>query len=479
MSLFGTAGIRGDAQKSVTPSLALTVGQAVGQEATEVVIARDGRETGTALAGAVESGVTSGGARALRAGQLPTPALAYASRGRHGVMLTASHNPPPDNGIKLFVDGEEFDAEREARIEERVADGLRPVEWDAWGVTERFQALSTYRQAVVDYARAVGTDARSYADGETGATGIDLNGLTVVVDCANGMASLATPQVLRELGAHVVALNANVDGHFPGRPSKPTPVTLSDLREFVGGYDDPVVGIGHDGDADRIVIVDGTGAVVHEDTVLAILAEHYTHASDASDPVVVTTPNASDRIDERVKAVGGRTERVRLGYLHDGIAAVQADGGSVVFAGEPWKHIHPGFGSWIDGVTSAAVVSVLIATAAEKPDDPQVEGGRNGLAVLRDPITERPYRKENVACPDEHKRRAMERVPQRLSEQFPTATMNEEHGVRLAFDDGGWTLVRPSGTEPYIRVYAESTGVDELVDTVTTVVDRAVSDARN
>lgn len=416
MDLFGTAGIRGDARQSVTPSLALAVGQAVGLEATEVVIARDGRETGTALAGAIESGVTSAGARALRAGQLPTPALAYASRGRHGVMLTASHNPPPDNGIKLFVDGEEFDAEQETRIEEHVEDGLKPVQWEEWETTERLESLSTYRQAVLEYARDVGKDARSYTDKEnTG--GIDLSGITIVVDCANGMASLGTPQVLRELGAHVVALNANIDGHFPGRPSKPTPTTLSDLRAFVAEHEDPVVGIGHDGDADRIVIVDGAGDVVHEDTVLAILAEHYVRASDASDPVVVTTPNASDRIDERVDAVGGRTERVQLGYLHDGITAIHEEGGAVVFAGEPWKHIHPGFGPWIDGVTSAAVVAVLIATAVEYPDDPQVEGGQNGLAALRDPITERPYRKENVACPDEHKGRAMERVPHRLSDQ--------------------------------------------------------------
>lgn len=474
MDLFGTAGIRGDARQSVTPSLALAVGQAVGREATEVVVARDGRETGTALAGAIESGVTSGGARALRAGQLPTPALAHASRGRHGVMLTASHNPPPDNGIKLFVDGEEFDAEREARIEEHIEDGTEPVQWEEWGTTERLESLSTYRQGVVEFAQAVGADALSYTER---ATGVDLSGITVVVDCANGMASLATPQVLRELGAHVVALNANVDGHFPGRPSKPTPATLSDLRTFVEEYEDPVVGIGHDGDADRIVIVDEVGEVVHEDTVLAILAEHYVRASNASDPVVVTTPNASERIDERVKAVGGRTERVRLGYLHDGLAAVRKEGGSVVFAGEPWKHIHPGFGPWIDGVTSAAVVSVLIATAVENPKDPQVEGGQNGLTALRDPITERPYRKANVACPDERKSRVMEQIPQRLTERFPSATMDEEHGVRLAFEDGTWTLVRPSGTEPYIRVYAESTAVEELIDTVTDAVELAVEDA--
>lgn len=473
MGLFGTAGIRGDARHSVTPSLALAVGRAVGREAETVVVGRDGRETGTALAAAVKAGLTSGGARVLSAGQLPTPALAYASRGRHGVMLTASHNPPPDNGIKLFVDGEEYDAVGERRIETQVAADQPPVKWNEWGTDERVRPLSTYCQSVVEYARAVGESVRSYTEADRSA--VDLSGLSVVVDCANGMASLSTPQVLRELGTHVVALNANVDGHFPGRPSKPTPETLADLRAFVTDYDSPVVGIAHDGDADRIVIIDGNGAVVHEDTVLAILAEHYVRASDADDPVVVTTPNASGRIDERVESRGGRTERVRLGYLQDGITSVTS--GRVVFAGEPWKHIHPGFGPWIDGVASAAVVSVLIASAVEDPDDPQADSEPNGLAVLREPITERPYRKENIACPDDHKEKAMERTTQLLSQRFQSATMDEEHGIRLTFDDGAWTLIRPSGTEPYIRVYAESTTVDELVGAVTDAVERAVKDA--
>ena len=105
MDLFGTAGIRGPV-RTVTPEVALSVGRAAGVDAEEVVVGRDGRGTGESLAAAVESGLTSAGADVRRAGQLPTPALAFASQGRYGIMLTASHNPPPDNGIKLFVDGD-------------------------------------------------------------------------------------------------------------------------------------------------------------------------------------------------------------------------------------------------------------------------------------------------------------------------------------------------------------------------------------
>jgi len=294
-------------------------------------------------------------------------------------MLTASHTPPADNGIKLFADGVEFDRERERRVEERVADETSPAGWEEWRTTETVAPLPAYRDAVVSYAVGHGASPA---------------GMTVAVDCGNGMASLATPQVLRELGARVVALNANVDGHFTARESKPTAESLADLRSFVadGGA---ALGIGHDGDADRIVIVDGDGEVVHEDTVLALVAEHYTRDSGAGDPVVVTTPNASGRIDELVAEAGGRVERVRLGALHEGVAAARSGAAAeteVVFAAEPWKHIHPAFGGWIDGVTSAAVFTRLVAD--------------QGLSSLRDRVTERPYRKKRHSPRRSRKRRS-------------------------------------------------------------------------
>ena len=498
MDLFGTAGIRGGVEDRVTPALALAVGRAVGAEirsrdggtetAPTVVLARDGRVTGPALAAAMEAGLSAGGVEVRRAGRLPTPALAHASRGRYGVMLTASHNPPTDNGIKLFRDGTEFDRDAERAVESRVADEESVAPWDEWTEATRTDPLGGYLDAVREYAAGFGAD---------------LDGLRIAVDCGNGMSAPATPTVLRELGADVVTLNGNVDGHFPGRGSKPTPETLADLRAFVAdaneGIEDPgrpaggeesdgdeagdggesgetegfAFAIGHDGDADRIVVVDADGEVVHEDTVLAVLAERYTRESDARDPVVVTTPNASGRIDERVRDAGGRVERVRLGALHEGIAAVREadaeagkEGGDdtrVVFAAEPWKHIHVAFGGWIDGVTSAAVIARLVAD--------------EGLDALREPVTERPYRKVSVECPDEAKEPVMERLETALPEAFPEAAVDTDHGVRLEFEDASWTLVRPSGTEPYVRVYAESDDVDRLVAAVEDVVEDAVAAA--
>jgi phosphomannomutase len=478
MNLFGTAGIRGSAEERVTPELALSVGRAVGRDAVEsagdgaeVVVGRDGRVTGASLAAAVEAGLTSAGADAVRVGVLPTPALAYASRGRRGVMLTASHNPPTDNGIKVFDDGVEYARDAEQAVEARVDGENRPTRWDRWGDARTETPLSMYRSAVADYVRREFTgngdgSGGGSADGDAIAdTPEPLDGLRVAADCGNGMGSVATPQVLRALGAEVITLNANVDGHFPGRESKPTPESLSDLREFLADAEgEPFdFGLGHDGDADRIVIVAPDGEVVHEDTVVAILAEWYVRTAGTGDPVVVTTPNASGRIDERVETAGGRVERVRLGALHEGIASARADGGDVAFAAEPWKHVHTRLGGWIDGVTSAAVLGALVA--------------EEGLGTLRAPVTERPYRKTSVDCPDGAKDAVMAELETALPEAFPEAEPSTDHGVRLSFPDGSWILTRPSGTEPYVRVYVESDEVDRLLDEARTVVRSAVESA--
>ncbi len=460
MELFGTAGIRGRVADFVTPALALRVGQAAGDEGMEFVVGRDGRETGDALAAAMEAGLESAGADVRRIGVVPTPTVAFASVGRHGIQLTASHNPPEDNGIKLFADGVEYDQTAESDLEERVAADPGPASWDAWGSGEDEWALEDYRSTVAEYLRD-----RGVPDGHPQATSTDLpeaplEGMEIAVDCGNGMGSLATPQVLGRLGADVVTINGSVDGHFPGRPSKPTPDTLTDFSAYLG-ESEADIGIAHDGDADRVVLLDETGELVHEDTVVAILAEYYVRSASVDDPVVVTTPNASGRIDERVDAAGGRVERVRLGALHEGIDRVASEEGDVVFAAEPWKHIHPALGHWIDGVASAGLLSLLVADAG-------------GLGALRAPVTERPYRKVSVGCPDAAKDEALGTLEERLPEAYPEASVSTQYGVRLNFEDGSWVLVRPSGTEPYIRIYAESGSVDTLVDNVRTLVQSAV-----
>ncbi|ELY48264.1 phosphohexomutase domain-containing protein [Natronorubrum sulfidifaciens] len=474
MTVFGTAGIRGPVEE-VTPSLALAVGQAAGEPGETFVVGRDGRETGPALAAAIEAGLESAGADVCRLGKVPTPTLAFASRGRQGVMITASHNPPEDNGIKLFADGVEYDREAERAIDDRLEGGTPLASWDEWGQSSTLDILEQYCDSVVSYVRE---QFENDLSGQSTASA-PLSGLSIAVDCGNGMGSIVTPQVLDRLGAEVVAINANVDGHFVARESKPTPETLSAFTAFLeegsemadesGGAASAFdLGIAHDGDADRLVVLDSVGEVIHEDTILAVVAAHYTAAADVADPVVVTTPNASARIDELVRDAGGRVERVRLGALHEGIARERRHGGDdteVVFAAEPWKHIHTAFGGWIDAVVSAAVVAALVAAA-------------DGTDALRAPVTERPYRKVSVDCPDDTKTDAMAALETALPDAFPDATVDTDYGIRLEFDDASWVLVRPSGTEPYVRIYAESDTVDDLVDATRAVVESTIDDSR-
>ncbi|MFB6137064.1 MAG: phosphomannomutase [Halobacteriaceae archaeon] len=468
MDLFGTAGVRGSVPGDVDTSLALGVGRAVAHVARDgadggpptgeptVVVGHDARTTGPALAGAVAAGLQSAGATVRRLGRVATPVLAFAASGRdeprRGVMVTASHNPPADNGLKLFVDGAEYDAAAERAVADRRETGA--VDWRAWrsATGDGDREVSHYRDAVVDYAREHGAP---------------LDGLPVVVDAGNGVAGATTPRALRALGAHVVALDANPDGTFPGRRPKPTPSSLSRTRAVVA--DGPaVLGVAHDGDGDRVAVLDGKGDLVHEDTVLAILAEHYVACAvdaGASDPVVVTTPNASGRVDERVRAAGGRVERTALGTIHEGVAAARDAGATVAFAGEPWKHCHPAFGPWLDGTATAAVLARLVAA--------------EGLSALREPVTERPYRKASVDCPAGAKGPAMARLERSLPEAFPAAALDAEHGLRLTFPDGSWLLCRPSGTEPKLRLYVESDRVEDLLATAETVVADAVAAAHD
>lgn len=452
MDLYGTAGIRGSATTFVTPQLALNVGRAVATEAhasgraSTIVLGRDGRLTGKALADAVAAGVESGGADVVRLGQAPTPTIGWASRGRHGIAVTASHNPPEDNGLKLFDDGVEYGDAAEARIEKRVAKGGEPADWKAWGRSYSEEMLPSYAGEIARYARDHGKS---------------LDGVRVVVDCGNGVAGLATPEVLDRLNADVVSLHANVDGYFPGRRSKPTKAALEDLRRFLAA-DPASLGIAHDGDGDRVVFLDGAGTIVHEDTVLAILARHYVSRSSAPDPVVVTTPNASARIDKVVRTAGGRTARVRLGALHEGIDEVERVGGTVVFAAEPWKHIHTRFGGWIDGILSASLVARLVAA--------------EGWESLRADINERPYRKESIDCPDAAKAAVIDQVAERIPGLLDVANLSRAHGVRAVQRDGAWVLVRASGTEPKVRIYVESDDVDEVLEQVRSLVTDAIGE---
>ncbi len=445
--LFGTAGIRGPIESKVTPELALNVGKAVGTyvKSGVVVIGRDARTSSIMLENAIVSGLLSTGVDVIRLGLIPTPMLAWATNklGNAGIMITASHNPPSDNGIKVFNEkGIEFFLEQEKELEEIIfSRSYKKAKWDEIGYVVDRELKNDYINALLDYV-----------DHETK--------LKVLLDMGNGAGSVITPYLLRKMGAKVVTLNAQTDGHFPGRKSEPRYENIAYLSNLVRdlGMD---LAIAQDGDADRIAVFDEKGNYIEEDTLIALFAKLYAEENKGGN--IVVSINTSFRIDRVVEEAGGKVYRVPLGQLHDGIKKYGA-----IFASEPWKFIHPRFGLWIDSFVTIGLLLKII----DKEGKPLSE-------IVAD-IPRYYLVKKNVKCPDELKPKVMETVKERLQE----ALKNEVEevltisGIRLNLEDGSWVLVRPSGTEPKIRVVVEGISEkrkEELFDLAYSLVSKTVS----
>ncbi len=445
MRLFGTAGIRGRLWEKVTPELALKVGMALGTYKTgRAVVARDGRTSSVMLKNAMISGLLASGMEVLDADLIPTPALAWATRehGDAGVMITASHNPPTDNGIKIFNgDGTEFYVEQEKELEEIVFSGdFRRARWDEIKAVRALEVIPNYINAVLDFVNH-----------ETK--------LRVLYDGANGSGSVLAPYLLREMGARVFSVNAHVDGHFPGRKPEPRYENIAYLGELVRELKVDVA-FAQDGDADRIAVFDEKGNYVDEDTVIALFAKRYVEEHGGG--TVVTSINTGSKIDEVVERAGGKVVRVPLGQPHDGIKRYRA-----IFAGEPWKLVHPKFGLWIDSFVTMGLIIKMI----------DEEGPLSKIVAENIPTYY--IRKANVACPDELKEKAVENSAKRIEgilggEIGKVLTVS---GYRFNLKDRSWVLVRPSGTEPKIRVVVEGPTEkrrDELFDMAYGIVKEEV-----
>jgi len=409
---FGSSGIRGLANVDVTTDLALQVGKIVGELYSSVLIGRDTRTTGPMLSSALVAGVLSAGADAVDAGVVSTPTLARgASEYGCGIIVTASHNPAPYNGIKLWnPDGIAFDEDQQAEIESALEAGrFQAASWDRVGRTaSRDDLVDRHIEAVLRE--------------------VDPAKVRVVVDCACGATATITPRLLRELGCEVLALNAQLDGHFPGRDPEPTEENLSLLKATVRATG-AGLGIAHDGDGDRMVAVDRDGTFVGGDKLLAIFATREVRHGlvvpvDASMVLEDLLPNA-------------KVWRTRVGDVY---VAAELKRRHADFGGEP-------SGTWIfpkatlcpDGVYAAARLASLVS---ERP-----------LASLVREIPVYPIVRGSIPYPPGPVETVEATLDLRLRDLGVEVTRTD--GWRLQFKDG-WALVRLSGTEPKIRITAES-----------------------
>ncbi|HVL98815.1 MAG TPA: phosphoglucosamine mutase [Egibacteraceae bacterium] len=421
--LFGTDGIRGVANTELTPELAVGLGRALVRTLREegvgrprVVIGRDPRVSGEMLEGALLAGVCSAGGDVVPVGVLPTPGVAFLTvhlGASSGAMISASHNPVDDNGIKFFgADGFKLTDGKEERIEEllQLSDEARPTGAALGRVTPEPQAVDAYVEHLV-------------------ATGGDLTGLRVVVDCAEGAAFAVAPEVLRRLGCDVTATHAAPTGTNinDGCGSTHPETVARAVREH--GAD---VGLAHDGDADRLIAVDHTGAVVDGDAILALLAERM-HAAGRLD-TVVTTVMTNLGFHQAMDRLGIKVLSTKVGDRYV-LEAMRAHGHPL--GGEQSGHViltdHATTG---DGILTA--VQLLTAVA---------ETGRP-LADLAGVMRRLPQVLLNVRNVDRERLADAARLWE--------AVRQEE----AALDGSGRVLVRASGTEQLVRVMVEADSQD-------------------
>ena len=406
MSLFGTSGIRRLADRDLV-QLALQVGMAIGTLHKRVVVGRDTRTSGNAIRHAVTSGLLAAGANCSDAGVLPTPTLAVAaSEFEVGVMITASHNPPQYNGLKVLnPDGSAFSPAQQKQIEELIAQPTRlDIRW------ERMQTDQVYTKAVEKHIARILHDFPGKKN------------LKVVVDCGCAAAYFISPEVLTRMGCEVIALNCHASGIFP-HDVEPIEANLGDLMSAVkqNGAD---LGIAHDGDADRVMAVDDRGRFISGDKLLAIFARNSGSSS------IVTTIDASMCIED----IGFKVKRTKVGDPY--VSEELKKGGG--FGGEP-------SGAWVfprvslcpDGIYGAACIADIAS--------------RQKLSEMVDSLPSYPVVRGSIAGTVREQTTLIERLKTELKPE----TVDTIDGLKLVFKDG-WLLVRPSGTEPKIRITSEA-----------------------
>jgi phosphoglucosamine mutase len=425
--LFGTDGVRGVANRELTAELALALGGAAarrlarpgGARRPVAVVGRDPRASGEMLEAAVIAGLTSEGVDALRVGVLPTPAVAYltsAYDADFGVMISASHNPMPDNGIKIFgPGGHKLDDATEDQIEELVAagPGLRVVGAGIGRVVDAEDALDRYLRHV----GKASTDR--------------LDGLTVVVDCANGAASVAAPRAYRAAGARVIAINAEPNGLNINDGCGSTHLDSLRAAVLAHGAD---LGLAHDGDADRCLAVDAAGEVVDGDHIMVVLALAMRDAGELAGNTLVTTvmSNLGLHLAMRSAGVTVRTTGVGDRYVLEELRA-----GDYSLGGEQSGHIVlPALATTGDGIlTGLRLMSRMAQTGST-------------LAGLASAMRTLPQVLINVEVAD--KAAAIAAPAVRAAVRQAEAELG----------DTGRILLRPSGTEQLIRVMVEAADQD-------------------
>ncbi len=442
---FGTDGVRGRANKVITPELALKVGQAAGlafnrgDHRHRVVIGKDTRLSGYMIEAALQAGFTSVGMDVMQLGPIPTPAVAMLTRSMRadlGVMISASHNPFEDNGIKLFgPDGYKLSDDLEREIEAMIDSDLssRLAKSVSLGRAKRVESVHA---RYIEFAK------------RTLPRNMSLEGLRIVVDCANGAAYKVAPEALWELGAEVIAIGVEPDGFNINRDvgSTAPDALIRKVRELRAD-----IGIALDGDADRVLIVDELGQVVDGDQLMAVIATSWRSEGLLTGPGVVATIMSNLGLERYLGGLGLSLARTAVGDRYV-LEHMREHGFNL--GGEQSGHIIlSDYSTTGDGLIAALQLMAVV----QRSDKPVSE-----------------------VC------HCFEPLPQILKNvRYKSGQPLQTNSVVSAIDDarrrlgnGGRLVIRPSGTEPVIRVMAEGDDrvlVESVVDDVVEAVTKAAA----
>jgi phosphomannomutase/phosphoglucomutase len=425
--LFGTFGVRRVANEVLDPEfaslLAGSFGSLVGRR---IAVGGDTRTSTPMIKHAIIAGLLSVGCEVVDLGILPTPAVQYATRNYFdgGIIVTASHNPPKYNGIK-FVDefGIGISEDMDIGVEELYFNkNPKRVSWDK--IKKLYDNDTIIDEYIDETIKRVDEEAIKKAK------------LKVVLDCGSGAGCFTAPYLFEKLGCELITLNAQPDGSFPGRDPEPIEENLQDLIAMVKelGAD---VGIAHDGDADRTIFIDETGSFVPGDKTFALVEKYMLKANNGG--LIVTTVATSTAIYDIAEEYNGEVIATAVGDLlvarklhdEDGLLGGEENGGL----------IFPDFVYGRDAALSAS--KVLEIMAIEKTP----------LSKLIDELPSYFTEKMKVQCDDDIK----EEVLRKISDEVSTLgfKVDTTDGVKI-FKDEGWIIIRPSGTEPIFRCFAES-----------------------
>lgn len=445
--LFGTDGVRGVVNEFFTPIFAAKLGQAIGSffgENSRIIVGRDVRVGGLFIKNAVIAGLLSSGVKVYDCDLAPTPAIQYVTRddGFDGaVIITASHNPPQYNGVKVIdSDGIEISRDKERIIEEIFTEErFNRIQWN-----RLHESIYEYRVVNDKYVKAV----VEKVDKEL----IKNRGFKIVVDPANSVSVLTTPRIARELGVKVYTINGDLDPYFSGREPEPTVESLSKTTTIVTSLKADL-GVAHDGDGDRAIFIDDKGRILWGDRSACILAKYLLEKHPDSPRRVYTAVSSSTIIEEYLREYGVEVVWLKVGSV-DIARAMKERGDALCGFEENGGFMYPKHQFVRDGGMTLALMLELLASWRKKlselyDDLPRMFSVKTKIPMGRDKAV---------------------KVIEVLREKYCNYRQVNIDGVKIIGDDY-WFLVRPSGTEPLLRVMIEARSEDRLRKILDEILD--------